>query len=233
MKGILTPPIPKEELEYIHEELAYLSDEVFYANAGYYTSIIKASDWISEDFNNESLRNQWKMSKYSAITGSASVAPTLDQCISRAPTSEFYQADSTLSTGWDLGENYSMKCSTWVYFSEDYSTTITVTSDDAHNSYLNGVKVGGSTSTASTSTIFNFKKGWNNVIICYEEKTGGDGFTTSPKLSAIAEKMCAEQLQGYSNTFEVSLYTGYDQNINIDTPGLTILPMINTNLVLE
>lgn len=128
-------------------------------------------------------KNQW-WCKYYNFTSSS--APTLSQISGKTPTKTRYWDDTNKSQDWAWGNSYVGYMQCWVKAKAAFNLSTSFWTDDAGRIYLNGVSVATSTSCQSKSITLNFVKGWNKVIIMFQEGSGGDAGYLQANLSTNA-----------------------------------------------
>jgi hypothetical protein len=126
-------------------------------------------------------KNQW-WCKYYNFTSSS--APTLSQISGKTPTKTKYVADTTKSQDWGWGNSYVGYMQCWVKAKAAFNLSTSFWTDDHGRIYLNGTSKATSTSCQSKAVTLNFQKGWNKVIIMWQEGSGGDGGYLQANLSA-------------------------------------------------
>lgn len=93
------------------------------------------------------------------------------------------KADFNSYSNWGWGDNYIGYMQCYVKCNKDYTLSTTFYTDDAGSVYCNNVSLATSASCKNTSVSIPFKKGWNKVIIIFQEGTGEDGAALLTKLS--------------------------------------------------
>ena len=181
---------------------------------------IKSANWSLSGLSQgqTGLEGCWHFYRYNSLA----TTPTLANCNAASYTAERYYADSALSISLNYSDSYTAKCVTYLYCDEAKTVNIAFCTDDNGTAYLNGTQITTITSCAWTSSIAcNFKRGWNELIVIYTEGSGGDGWTTSPKLynNSAFRYMCAD-LGGV-----------YTQTITATPIGHTV--PLNSNMVLS
>lgn len=142
-----------------------------------YKAILKASDWVDNLAEVEQyslLQNKWKWERfpYQSSTLTSSIRSTL---INTNPSEIKYINDTEITAGFDFGENYIARCTTYIYSKKAIDLTFTFSTDDDSCLYLNGVFVRSNPNTTPQTAVLQFKKGVNIVEVFYREITGGDG----------------------------------------------------------
>lgn len=122
-------------------------------------------------------QNAWKFEKYEKIS-----SPTPSSFVGKTPNLIKTYSDGSNNTSMAIADNYSAKCTTYLYFEEATTLSISFTTDDEGSVTLNGNLLGTLTSCQAKSISCPFVKGRNELIVCYAEGSGGDGWTTSPRL---------------------------------------------------
>jgi hypothetical protein len=132
--------------------------------------------------------NSWIVNRYSVGTTTGTVPDyTLFANVTPVQTVTFADA-ANLSGSTIFGADYSnyIGVATCNVYCENATTwTTTVSGDDGHNLYINGVSVINSGfARGATAVTINFPKGWSTVEAVWCEQTGADGFSFGTKISA-------------------------------------------------
>lgn len=120
----------------------------------------------------------WTFKKYA----SGASTPHPSDFVGKTVTATKIFKDSDLSTSMAIGDSYSAMCTTYLYFDADATLSISFTTDDGGSVTLNGWLLGDLTSCTAKTLSCPFKAGWNELVVCFTEGSGGDGWTTSPRL---------------------------------------------------
>lgn len=159
-------------------------------------------EWIYEKGETppSSFDQSWKMDRYSA----KDTRPYLEDFEGKTPTATRTFADTSISTAINVADNYTAKCVTYVWCSKPFKSSLTLVTDDQGDMYLNGALIceTNSPNTAVKSNV-EFAKGRNELIVCYREGTGGDGWDVyySPE---------AFDIYNATKTYEVNDYVQYN-----------------------
>lgn len=122
--------------------------------------------------------NYWTWYRYATIA----TYPKVSDFVGKTVLESRLYLDSAISINLNITDNYSALCRTYLLFNEDTTLQIAFATDDGGTVTLNGTQIAQLTSTISTQVVCNFKAGWNELVVCYTEGGGGDGWNTSPKL---------------------------------------------------
>ena len=117
--------------------------------------------------------NSWYFEKYSKA---ASTYPVPTDFEGLTPVSTNTYNDNNISASMGIGDNYSAKCTTYVWASEPFSTTIIFYTDDNGSVTLNDQTLSTLTSCTATAVDMTFVKGANKLEVCYTEGTSSDGW---------------------------------------------------------
>lgn len=132
--------------------------------------------WLLEKYNY--LMKDQEETDYTKF--STSDLPTLDDLIGQTMLSTQTYLDSNTSLSMNLGEKYTMKCTSYVYSDTRVKVNLTYAADNGCVVYVNSKKIGSviykSEEEYSDTQEVIFRKGWNKIIVVYTEYTGGDGF---------------------------------------------------------
>jgi len=132
--------------------------------------------------------NSWVVNRYSVST-TAGTIPEYTFFANVTPVQTVTFADAASLTGSTIFgadySNYIGVATSNVYCETATTWTTTVSGDDGHNLYVNGISVIKSgNARAATAVTINFPKGWSTVEAVWCEQAGGDGFGFATKISA-------------------------------------------------
>lgn len=154
-----------------------------------YSGTLKASNWIDDLSITDNLAaysNKWKWEKFNS-TSYTMDSNVRNLLLNVTPNTIRYDNDPTDSGSAgvnDWGENYTARCSTYIYCTQDYNYSAIVQTDDQSCVYLNGTfLVYVESSNTDTTVTLPFKRGVNLLEIIYRENTGKDGYYIRPKIS--------------------------------------------------
>ena len=153
----------------------------------------------TKDGHDYSYGYDWRYERYGNITNSASKNPVISQFNTLTPVAIKYFNDYQGIA--NQADKFGAKASTWVYVEQDTTITTSLYVDDAgicYARYADGTFLGGGSAPygvgspkvqypTSRSITFNLKAGWNEIVVCYQEYTGGDSFSFSPQLSTFSQ----------------------------------------------
>lgn len=171
-----------------------------------YKADILSDDWTYYSDNTvvdeTTYANKWYFQKYSSITMTEAALETLN---GMTPNLLNYYLDSATSITMNIADSYSAKCTTYLYCQEDCTVLMKFETDDAGEVYLNGEFICSITSCTWTAVQeLSFHAGENELIICYTEGSGGDGWICDPKPSTLVGDtflaMSGVKLGGYTQT---------------------------------
>jgi hypothetical protein len=134
--------------------------------------------------------NSWIINRY-AVTTTTGTIPDYTLFANVTPVQTVTFTDTVNLNGSTIfGNNYDnyIGVATCNVYCETATTwTTTISGDDGHNLYVNGISVikSGVTRGATPVTI-NFPKGWSTIEAVWCEQSGSDGFTFGNKISSAA-----------------------------------------------
>lgn len=123
--------------------------------------------------------NSWDFKKYAAGNSTPYPADFVGKEI--VATNTYHDLQINISMA--IGDKYSAVCTTYLWFDEATTLSISYTTDDGGSVTLNDTLVGTLASCTAKSLSCNFQAGWNKLVVCYTEGNGGDGWVTNPKFS--------------------------------------------------
>ena len=141
----------------------------------------------------------WRYERYGNITNSASINPVISQFDTLTAVAMKYFNDYQGIA--NQADKFGAKAHTWVYVEQDTNITTSLYIDDVgicYARYADGTFLGGGSAPYGNGTgkvqypnwksvTFNLKAGWNEIVVCYQEYTGGDQFQFSPQLSTFSQ----------------------------------------------
>ena len=148
-----------------------------------YKGTLLANNWmdkLSNNINYSSYVNQWKWERFSSHTCDASIRTTL---YNETPIETLYRNDVDISYTAEWNDNYTARCTTYLYCPEAISYECKAATDDGGAVYINGDLVTILVSCQETNIIIPFKKGVNCLEMFYTEGSGGDGWEFWPDFS--------------------------------------------------
>lgn len=185
-----------------------------------YLMTLPTSGWVytGEGDNASYYADKWQLDRYSPIVKDTSYFNPEDASTKAITATEYY-LDSATSISMNIGNSYSAIATTYVYASEDFTTNITVSTDDAGRLYVNGSKIVDISSCDVISCAVNFKRGENKIQITYTEGTGGDGWQLLPSLPSLTNiiAMSAKPIGYYSQTVTPTKLKATQPNITINS----------------
>lgn len=192
---------------------------------GLYKGTLTASNWtdeISNQDNYSNMANKWKWEKFSSQTINSNIRQTL---LSATPNTIDYILDSNISASINKGDNYTARCTIYIYCPNQIDYSCTVKIDDAGAVYINGTFIKTLVSCENTSITIPFQKGANCLEVFYTEGSGGDGWVFSPTMSSRIgnefSAIYAVPAHEYTQTINLTKIGGPDINSNfIFSPGI-------------
>lgn len=140
--------------------------------------VYRDGTWYAPFTTSSTYVGYWYWQKYATVA----TKPYPSSFNGYTQTASAYYYDNNLSISMNIADSYSAMCTTYLFCEADTSLSITFTTDDAGTVTINGSTVGTLASCTATAYTCKFNRGWNKLVVCYTEGSGGDGWTTSPRL---------------------------------------------------
>lgn len=151
---------------------------------GLYKGTLIASNWTVEMSNLEdysNMANKWKWEKFSSHKIDSNIRQTL---LSAAPNTINYILDSNISSAINKGDNYTARCTIYIYCPNQIDYSCIIQTDDDGAVYINGTFITTTVSCKNTSITIPFQKGANCLEVFYTDGTGEDGWKFSPAMNS-------------------------------------------------
>lgn len=193
---------------------------------GLYKGTLIASNWTDEISNQDdysNMVNKWKWEKFSKQTINSNIRQTL---LSATPNTINYILDSNISSTINKGDNYTARCTIYIYCPNQIDYSCTIQTDDDGAVYINGTFITTTVSCKYTSITIPFQKGANCLEVFYTDGTGEDGWKFSPTMSSrIGNEFSAiyavPPIHEHTQTINLTKIGGPDINSNfIFSPGI-------------
>lgn len=144
-------------------------------------------------------QNKWQRRRYSLDMSSA---PTLTNIENMTPAAVGYINDMDSYSDWEWADHYVGYMQCYVNCNQDYNLSTSFYTDDKGRFYCNGEALNAISDNGWVGITIPLKKGWNKLIVIFQEGAGGDGAALRTKLS--------------TQSFITEMYA----NITYDTTGI-------------
>ena len=189
---------------------------------GLYKGTLIASNWTYdlEDYSN--MANKWKWEKFSSHTINSDIRQTL---LYATPSEIEYISDSSISVSMSKADNYTARCTIYIYCPSAVDYNCTVKTNDAGAVYINSTFITTLAVNKDTSITIPFQKGVNCLEVFYTEATQREGWQFSPAMNSRIgiefSAMYAVPVHEYYQTITPIKIGGPDINSNfIFSPGI-------------